>query len=114
MTVLHAFFSPTMQAQTGSGFWVTTEGERVRATLVCRDKDLSEWKEAKSIDDYGRPVPTPPLPDDLVYVGEVRGDSHEWDVDHLHPNISLDPAYYRDLYTKKYGQHDYTGLVPRD
>lgn len=107
---LYAFFSPTAQAKTGSGFWVTLTGERVQATLVTRDREMSEYFEAWS-DDYGRPIEAPPLPQDLVYVGEVDGISHEWDVDHLHPDISLDPAFYRDLYTKKYGRHDYIGAV---
>lgn len=115
MTVLHAFFSLTAQAETGNGFWVTVGGERIRATHVDKERDPSKWGVGRTyIDGYGREVPPPPVPDDLVYVGEVRGDSHEFDVDHLDPNLTGNWASLREDYTKKYGRHDYTGPVPRE
>ena len=117
MTILHAFFSPSSQTKTGSNFWVTLTGDRVRATHACRDKEMTDWREGRGFDEYGRPFDPGPEPADFYYMGEVDGGSHEWDVDHLHPDIVINADYYRDIYTKKYGRHDYTGPVgddPRD
>lgn len=86
---LYAFFSESSVEKIGSSFWTTLTGKKVRATHVSRDMKLTEFL-GPVLDDYGRAVGESPahLPADILFAGEVWSDSHEYDLDHMDPNLS--------------------------
>lgn len=94
--VLYAYYSESSVPTGGSSYWTLCTGGRVRATHVYASKNMESRLEPH-IDEYGRLVPAPPLPEDLVYQGEVYSDSFRFDPDHMDPHLSYGPEFLAAL-----------------
>lgn len=93
---MHAFYAESDVPVRGASYYHTVGDHRVRCTRLSRHRDARDW----------------PAVADLVYVGEVRTDTHEWDVDRVSPELSVTAEFLegrRALYAERYGRHDYVG-----